>query len=78
MRVAKGVTVGIVAVAALVIMLLVGGNDASQAAGAGHSASDAAELPVTLGQLVQLPIIAVAVAATGFCLRALSSGRKLQ
>jgi hypothetical protein len=48
------------------------------AAGAGPAASDAAELPVTVGQLAQLPIIAGFVAAMWICLRALSSGRKLQ
>jgi hypothetical protein len=78
MRLAKGVTVGVVVLAALATIVITGGSGGSQAAGAGRTASDVAELPVTLGQLAQLPIIAAAVAAMGFCLRALSSGRKLQ
>jgi hypothetical protein len=79
MRVAKGVLVGVVVMAALATILLVGGGSGSAAAEAsGHSAADAAELPVTIGQLAQLPIIAGFVAAMWFCVRALSSGRKLQ
>jgi hypothetical protein len=78
MRVAKGVTVGIVVLAAVAIIVLVGGGGAAQAAGTGHTTADVAELPVTLSQLAQLPIIAAAVAGMGFCIRALSSGRKLQ
>jgi hypothetical protein len=78
MRVAKGVTVGIVVLAALATIVLVGGGGASQASGAGRTTADAAELPVTLSQLAQLPIIAAAVAGMGFCIRVLSSARKLQ
>ena len=79
MRVAKGVLVGVVVMAALATILLVGGGGGAAAAGAsGHSVADAAELPVTISQLAQLPIIAGFVAAMWFCVRALSSGRKLQ
>jgi hypothetical protein len=78
MRVAKGVAMGIVVLAALATIVLAGGTGGSQAAAAGRATSDVAELPVTLGQLAQLPIIAAAVAGMGFCIRALSSGRKLQ
>lgn len=78
MRLAKGVTVGFVVLAALAAIVFAGGSGGAQAAGAGRTASDVADLPVTLGQLAQLPIIAAAVAGMGFCLRALSSGRKLQ
>jgi hypothetical protein len=79
MRVAKGVMVGVVVAAAFATILLVGGSGGAQAVGAGHAATaDTAELPVTVGQLAQLPIIAGFVAAMWFCLRALSSGRKLQ
>jgi hypothetical protein len=78
MRVAKGVTVGVVVLAALATIVVVGGGGDAQAATAGRSAAEGAELPVTVGQLVQFPIIAGFVAAMGFCLRALSSGRKLQ
>jgi hypothetical protein len=77
--VAKGVMVGIVVAAAFVTILLVGGSGGASAVGAGgHASSDAAELPVTVSQLAQLPIIAGFVAAMWFCVRALSSGRKLQ
>ena len=76
---AKGVLAGVVMAAALATILLVGGTTGAAAAGAsGHSAADVAELPVTVGQLAQLPIIAGFVAAMWFCVRALSSGRKLQ
>jgi len=75
---AKGVTVGIVVLAAVVAIVLVGGTGQSHAVVAGRTPSDAAELPFTLSQLAQLPIIAAAVAGMGFCIRALSSGRKLQ
>ena len=75
---AKGVVVGVVVAAAFATILLVGGSGGAHAAGAGHATSDAAELPITVGQLAQLPIIAGFVAAMWFCLRALSSGRKLQ
>ena len=79
MRVAKGVLAGVVVAAALVMILLVGGSGGAAAAGAsGQSPSDAAELPVTISQLAQLPIIAGFVAAMWFFVRALSSGRKLQ
>ena len=79
MRVAKGVLAGVVVMAALATILLVGGTGGTAAAGAsGHSAADAAELPVTISQLAQLPIIAGFVAAMWFFVRALSSGRKLQ
>jgi hypothetical protein len=78
MRVAKGVVVGVVVAAAFATIFIAGGSGDAQAAGAGHAAADAAELPVTLGQLAQLPIIAGFLAAMWFCLRALSSGRKLQ
>jgi hypothetical protein len=78
MRVAKGVMAGVVVAAAFATIFLVGGSGGVQAAGAGHATSDAAELPVTVGQLAQLPIIAGFVAAMWICLRALSSGRKLQ
>jgi hypothetical protein len=78
MRVAKGVTVGIVVLAALATIVLVAGSGGSQAAATASTTSDAADLPVTLGQLAQLPMIAAAVAGMGFCIRALSSGRKLQ
>jgi hypothetical protein len=78
MRVAKGVAMGIVVLAALATIVLAGGTAGSQAAAAGRTTSDVAELPVTLGQLAELPIIAAAVAGMGFCIRALSSGRKLQ
>ena len=77
MRVAKGVLAGLVVVAALATLLLVGGGGAAAGA-SGHSATDAAELPVTISQLAQLPIIAGFVAAMWFFVRALSSGRKLQ
>ena len=76
---AKGVLAGVAVMAALATILLVGGGGEAAAAGAsGHSASDAAELPVTISQLAQLPIIAGFVAAMWFFVRALSSGRKLQ
>ena len=75
---AKGVMVGVVVAAAFVTIFLVGGSGGVHAAGAGPTVSDAAELPVTVGQLAQLPIIAGFVAAMWICLRALSSGRKLQ
>lgn len=75
---AKGVMVGIVVAAAFATIFVVGGGNGAQAVTAGHSAADSAELPVTVGQLAQLPIIAGFLAATWFCLRALSSGRKLQ
>jgi hypothetical protein len=78
MRMAKGMTVGIVVLATLATIVLVGGSGGSQAVAGGHTTSDAAELPFTLSQLAQLPIIAAAVAGMGFCVRALSSGRKLQ
>jgi hypothetical protein len=78
MRVAKGVLAGVVVAAALATLLLVGGGGAAAAGASGHSASDAAELPVTISQLAQLPIIAGFVAAMWFFVRALSSGRKLQ
>jgi hypothetical protein len=78
MRVAKGVLAGVVVAAALATLLLVGGGGAAAADAGGHSASDAAELPVTISQLAQLPIIAGFVAAMWFFVRALSSGRKLQ
>jgi hypothetical protein len=78
LRVAKGVMVGVVVVAAFATIFVVGGGSGAHAVAAGHSATDSAELPVTVGQLAQLPIIAGFVAATWFCLRALSSGRKLQ
>jgi hypothetical protein len=77
MRVAKGVLAGVVVVAALATLLLLGGGGAAAGA-SGRSVADAAELPVTIGQLAQLPIIAAFVAAMWFCVRALSSGRKLQ
>lgn len=76
---AKVVVVGIVVAAAFATILLVGGSGGASAAGAGgHATSDAAELPITVSQLAQLPIIAGFVAAMWFCVRALSSGRKLQ
>lgn len=75
---AKGVMVGVVVVAAFATIFVVGGGSGAPAVAAGHAASESAELPVTAGQLAQLPIIAGFVAATWFCLRALSSGRKLQ
>ena len=76
---AKGVLAGVAVMAALATILLIGGGGEAAAAGAsGHSASDAAELPVTISQLAQLPIIAGFVAAMWFFVRALSSGRKLQ
>jgi len=78
MRVAKGVAMGIVVLAALATIVLVGGSGASHAVPSGRTTSDAAELPFTLSQLEQPPIIAAAVAGMGFCIRALSSGRKLQ
>jgi len=76
--VAKGVMVGVVVVAAFATIFVVGGGNGAHAVAAGHSASESAELPVTISQLAQLPIIAGFVAATWVCLRALSSGRKLQ
>jgi len=76
--VAKGVMVGVVVVAAFATIFVVGGGNGARAVAAGHSASESAELPVTISQLAQLPIIAGFVAATWVCLRALSSGRKLQ
>jgi hypothetical protein len=76
LRVAKGVMVGVVVVAAFATIVVVGGGNGVHAVATGHSASDSAELPA--GQLAQVPIIAGFVAATWFCLRALSSGRKLQ
>jgi hypothetical protein len=78
LRVAKGVMVGVVVFAAFATIFVVGGGNGAHAVAAGHSASESAELPVTIGQLAQLPIIAGFVAATWVCLRALSSGRKLQ
>ena len=75
---AKGVMMGVVVLAAFATIFVVGGGNGAHAVAAGHSASESAELPVTIGQLAQLPIIAGFLAATGFCLRALSSGRKLQ
>ena len=78
MRVAKGVTVGVVLLAALATIAVVGGGGDAHAATAGGGSAGGAELPVTAGQLVQFPIIAGFVVAMGFCMRALSSGRKLQ
>lgn len=75
---AKGVLAGAVLVAALATLLVVGGGSAAAAGAGGHSPSDVAELPVTVSQLAQLPIIAGFVVAMGFFVRALSSGRKLQ
>jgi hypothetical protein len=76
--VAKGVMVGVVVIAAFATIFVVGGGNGAHAVAAGHPASESAELPVTIDQLAQLPIIAGFVAATWVCLRALSSGRKLQ
>ena len=75
---AKGVMVGVVVFAAFATIFVVGGGNGAHAVATGHSASESAELPVTIDQLAQLPIIAGFVAATWVCLRALSSGRKLQ
>lgn len=75
---AKGVMVGVVVIAAFATIFVVGGGNGAHAVAAGHPASESAELPVTIDQLAQLPIIAGFVAATWVCLRALSSGRKLQ
>ena len=60
--------VGVVVFAAFATIFVVGGGNGAHAVAAGHSASESAELP----------IIAGFVAATWVCLRALSSGRKLQ
>ncbi len=55
---AKGVMVGVVVFAAFATIFVVGGGNGAHAVAAGHAASDSAELPVTVGQLAQLPIIA--------------------
>ena len=45
--------VGVVVVAAFATIFVVGGGSGAHAVAAGHSATDSAELPVTVGQLPQ-------------------------